>query len=292
MECPEYMSIGCVIAGILFAICWDIGNCFVYLLFMESLKNAVMDTILAFFTKCYTVLRVFIILYLFCALTYIPYAYCMNINQTYALYTLSQLFSLIDTFGTMSLDFIISISMLFHCIRKLRNGIEKVYFPDNDNPNSNNALPKNDGTIFSPNNYNGSIQFTSQAISVTLLSIENHSLYMSEMITFTKISILSIIMTISTQIVLILQIIHTLIYDERNPKPYRVLNLIWTYYIMIDMILKSCFISLFFVFGDQFYQKLCGCLDLKIRICCLKRIEKKIMKQQKITIINGYLPSL
>ena len=174
--------------------------------------------------------------------------------------------------GTLSIDLTISIMMLCFFLGKLYHGIKITQFIDSTNITSGNTSIQNKASkILS--------SFGSQPLSRENSNSNNK--YTSDVKIYSKVSTLSIAITISTEFTLISLFVDTILfYTQSETKD--IVHDLPQYAMLADSILKSYFISLFFIFGNNCYNKICGYCDNKIRQCCIKQINKRIHSIMRI----------
>ena len=268
-------------------VCWYVGNSCIYIVMMRNLNNGFTDSILSFNKTTKVILSLLVSLSLCAALAFYVW-YEMYVNVVNPANDKRQLtvILLLHLGVQWLLDLMISNIILYHFISKFRYGIEKTYFSGNNNiisSNSNNNDNNNNNNISCTHS---SVQLIySDSRSITLLSNntsnKNNSNYVFQIITFGKLSLLYIIITITIQIDIILSIVHFILWHySHSGLPYIISAYVWVFYNMIACIIKSFCISLCFIFGHKRYGKICGRLDVKIRQCCMERIRQKVTQNR------------
>ena len=255
----------------IYFISWDFGNISIYVLYFQRIYYTFNETMLSLSKKCHIILATLIILYLLSSLTVIMHFIIFIIgadNDGHIRFILTVIYVGVSWI----FDFIISTIMLSNFITKLRRSIEMRYIRENRLLSVNTSLPST------------SIELYTQSNSVKSAPImkENEAIFNI----ISKISILSIMLAISTQLVLISEIIYVIIVyikyiNDDNVDKYIRNNEIYFHYIKIlDSIMKSLNISLFFVFTNKYYQFICGNCHTKITNYCSKNVEKRIYKHR------------
>ena len=206
---------------------------------------------------CHIVLLTFIILYIGFIVLYAPAIHMSILDGS------DVLLLWIHIIGTWSLDLVISIIILLHFVIKLRKSVIMIYANNDAVLSINSSVPSITESLNNNNNNNNNKSITIQDTNKLLQIIS-------------KTCILSITLITSTQLVLILQITDFLFHCFHMQNIRIICVYVAGFYTILDGIIKSICISMFFVFTNKCYIILCRCIDTKIKECCFRCIQTDI----------------
>ena len=269
-ECNISLSI----TSTIYYVFWDFGNISVYILYYQRIYYTINETILSLPKICEIILAVLIALYFLSSISQILAVYLFLLDKEPSL---QRILGFIYTSVTGTLHLMISMTILLHFVSRLRKSMELKLMDKNSDNNVfpiDISFPSNTTSINTPGNITNSISLVNQKGFI----IKNIS----------KISILSIILTTSTQLVLINQIFFFIVYYTKYLNQFHGIVILIDCFKILDSIIKSLNISLFFIFTNKYYNYIYGYCDKKITKFCLKNIKKKSEINKKISYINIY----
>ena len=236
-----------IVANILQNTCWNIGNIISYIYLLFRLQKSFKDTDNSLTKGVKTSLIILLIIYLL----FIIYSIIIGIwliHEGQEIYRTDQVFHnavMGYKIGLTIVDLVISISLLVIFIKKLYRIGENIY------KNSMEFGVSDDKNI---RNKDGSIRNSKETL-FTIMS---------------RVSILSITMIISCQIVLFFGILSWMLNGSR------IMDTIYLTFKMIDSFIASVCLFMGFEFTRKWYNLWCGCCHRNVKQLCLKSIDNSM----------------